>query len=76
MSACRSCGASITWVTAAKSGKSLPLDAVSSPTGNLVIVAGAVGKVRAADILDGPEVPRFTSHFATCPNANEWRKPR
>ncbi len=77
MSTCRSCGAAVVWVTAAKSGKSLPLDAQSTPTGNLVMCTdGASGRVRAADMLDGPAIPRFTSHFATCPDAKEWRKPK
>jgi hypothetical protein len=50
-------------------GKRLPMNADSEP--RLIAVA---------DLSDGTPVVRvvrtWVSHFATCPQAKEWRKPR
>lgn len=59
---CRSCGAAITWVEM-ESGKRMPLDL---PEKRVVIVP-STGKGRVMDA--------HTSHFATCPNAAQHRKP-
>jgi len=66
---CRSCGAPILWVVTVASGKRMPLDAEPGPAGNLVLLTG--GRARAAEPDDRP--PLHTSHFATCPQAAEWR---
>lgn len=71
--ACRSCGAPIVWVVSAKTGKSLPLDAVPVETGNVSIDdAGRahVGKPKLPLETDD----RYMSHFVTCPEAGEWRR--
>ena len=65
-SRCKSCNAEIWWgVTEA--GKPMPLDNTSHK-----------GVVAVGTDLDGNERVRvvdvFTSHFATCPNAEEHRK--
>lgn len=70
MSACRSCGAEILWCEATVTGRRMPIDPEPSPIGNLVLVHG--GRFRVADNDDVP--PLHLSHFATCPQANEWRK--
>lgn len=71
--ACRSCGASIVWaITAA--GKRMPVDAAPSPAGNLVLEGDAVRVVPSADMFD--KRPRHTSHFVTCPQAAQHRKPK
>lgn len=47
----------------------MPVDADPTPDGNVVMVDG-----RAVVTTDPPPgARRFTSHFATCPNAGEWR---
>jgi hypothetical protein len=78
VSACRSCGASVTWVVL-PSGKRMPLDAVSTDDGTHVMSgAYAPGEPHAVpvDLLTPASTPRFKSHFATCPDSKEWRKPR
>ena len=73
---CKSCGAPIFWAaTTDKKTKRMPINPVASNTGNLAIDEPAPGVLVAvvADLFTPPG-PRFTSHFATCPDAKEWRK--
>jgi hypothetical protein len=81
MSTCRSCGAAIRWAVAVN-GKRMPVDDQPMPDGNLILsdpTPGAYAPTVAyvdpgALLLDDP--PRFVSHFATCPNADQHRKDR
>lgn len=67
---CRSCGAPITWKTYDRTGKQIPLDREPRADGNLVVE----GKTcRQADQLLDREKTRFVTHFATCPDAEDWR---
>lgn len=73
MSRCRSCNAEIVWAIT-ENGKRMPFDAepAERPTGLFKLVN------------DGPDVlarsvagePVYLSHFVTCPNADEHRRPR
>lgn len=63
---CRSCGASILWVETS-TGKRMPLD--FDPERRFVIEAGA--EQMRARLRN-----TYVSHFATCPNADQHRKPR
>lgn len=70
---CRSeaCGAVIIWARS-RDGKAIPLDVEPTADGNLALVGGiaeAYGLEHAAEKL-----PRYTSHFATCPDAPAFRK--
>jgi hypothetical protein len=71
---CRSCGAPILWARTLKN-RLMPIDAEPDPKGALVMQAGS-GRaiVRQLTELDAPERLRYTSHFATCPNAKQHRK--
>jgi hypothetical protein len=73
MANCRSCGASVIWAETAM-GKAMPLDETPTPTGNMVLITG---KTRAVNDEDR-ELKRetYTSHFATCPDAAQHRRPR
>lgn len=81
VSACRSCGAEILWAHT-RDGKRIPLDAVPSPAGNVYLNESAT--FARASVLSGAllEAARSageklrTSHFATCPQAGEWRRKR
>jgi len=73
MSACRSCGAAVTWATT-RSGKSMPLDEAPSDKGTWVHVAGKTWQ--ATDEDRRLMRPMHTSHFATCPQADAWRQGR
>ena len=70
MSTCKGCGASILWATAAVTGKVMPLNLPPDPEGNLMV--GSDGKVRAVGGDGGGR--RYSSHFATCPRAGDFRK--
>lgn len=75
MSHCRSCDAPIRFVKTL-AGKSIPLDAEPSPSGNVTLeeVDGhtvALVHHAGADAILGE---RYTSHFATCPQGDFWRQ--
>ena len=73
MSACRSCGASITWATTAK-GKAIPLDVEPRADGNIEVRAGIAHYVTPD--LNAVGTRRYVSHFSTCPQAKSHRKAR
>lgn len=68
---CSSCKAPIFWALTAK-GKRMPLDAQPDPQG-IVWLHGGVAHVGDQPPAMGA-TDRYTSHFATCPNAGKWRK--
>lgn len=74
---CRSCGRPIIWCFMVKSGKRMPVDAKPAEDGNVAIDQIGDGPVTA--VVAGPcsplfPEPRYTSHFATCPEAARWRR--
>ncbi len=77
---CKTCGARIEWVKSALTGKPMPLDAAAVDDGNIVLREGRAvvfplgGHEEAGVVKSG--VPRFRSHFSTCPDAADHRKPR
>lgn len=78
---CRSCRAPVRWVET-RQGKRMPINAEPTHSGTLVLYrrAGSDGQpvggwiVRRAWPFDAPDEPLYTSHFATCPNADAWRQ--
>lgn len=70
MSACKACGAPVEWVHTEK-GKAIPLDVGVVENGNLRL--DGIGPRRVARYVAAGEGDRVT-HFATCPNADEFRK--
>lgn len=80
MSECRSCHAPIEWAVT-DSGKRIPLDMDPAPDGNLepinklpdgTLVVAVVPLAAAIPAHDD----RRISHFVTCPQADNWRRPR
>lgn len=74
---CRSCNAAVIW-TVTKSGKKMPVDAKPDPDGQLCVWRNDSG-VHSRHQDDAPQFvqdrpSRFTSHFATCPNAQKHRR--
>ncbi len=65
---CRSCNAPIVW-TRSVGGKAMPLDA--KPAKGLVIDTTFGGDMPGARVVDV-----YTSHFSTCPQAAQHRKPK
>jgi hypothetical protein len=72
MSVCRSCQAPIRWEMT-DSGKRIPLDPEPVENGNLRFDDHVHVIVTA--YADDP-MPRYLSHFATCRDADAWRKKR
>ena len=89
MSQCKSCGAEIVWQKM-PSGKSMPVDPgffvvfpglLRCASETVVTLDGVVVTGPGAEILswDSPRLREHRgrrSHFATCPNAKQHRKPR
>jgi hypothetical protein len=72
---CRGCHQHITWAHTVQ-GHRIPLDPDQVPDGNVVAQAdGRVRVLRSGETPD-PAMPRYRSHFASCPNAARHRKPR
>lgn len=82
---CKSCQAPIRWGRTEK-GKGVPLDPEPVSDGNLLLDPDAgmvlVGGNPVAELPvrhlrrgedPGPDATRYRSHFATCPDADDWR---
>jgi hypothetical protein len=66
MSACRTCGREIVWKTT-QHGKKVPLDPKA-------LVFSVVGDIAVKPTPGVAGETFMVSHFATCPDANEWSK--
>lgn len=75
---CRSCKARIFFAKTAN-GSQMPLDFDPVPDGNVMVNEEGVALVlKKADLFSEavqlPEMPRYKSHFSTCPAAAHYRK--
>ncbi len=70
---CRTCEAPIVWALT-QNGKKMPLDAEPSAEGTFVLMNGSTWRAKPEDIA--VHRPLHTSHFATCPDRDQHRKPR
>lgn len=77
MARCRSCQAEIVWARTS-AGRPMPLDAEPNPAGTCTLEHTAEGallvRVDPSPPLEVDTRPRYTSHFATCPHADQHRK--
>lgn len=74
---CRSCGAPVIWAVTAATGSRMPVDAEPDEDGNLLL---SLDNPPVAQVVDPAQLvmddgKRFTSHFATCPHADQHRRP-
>ena len=76
IASCRSCGAPIVWAEM-PSGKMNCFD-VEPTSAGLWAIDDRTPTPKAAKIAraEGSSEPGFTSHFATCPNAESHRRTR
>lgn len=85
---CRACGA-VVWWGRTRDGKLMPVDPALVEDGNVVLDRattpahgpdGGPAPVPAVVVLrkgeEAPDMPRYRSHFATCPNASDFRATR
>lgn len=73
---CRSCGAPVIFATHSSSGKVQPLELVSeadAPEHGTFILVPAGGWFLYMPAGPADPWPRYRSHFATCPQADQWR---
>lgn len=74
---CRSCQAEIVWAETER-GKRMPVDAAPNPRNGSIVLRERAGEapLAIAGVPDEafPGEPRYTSHFATCPEAARWRR--
>jgi hypothetical protein len=68
---CRSCGAPIIWAFNAN-GRRMPVDYVPVSGGNLVLTER--GPIYEVEYVEPTTELHYRSHFATCPDREEWRK--
>lgn len=75
---CRSCLQPIIWAVT-EAGKRQPLDRDPDPDGIVIAYQDPLGGWHSRALPnDQPVLPpwkRYTTHFATCPHADEHRKP-
>lgn len=71
------CGVKIRWAKT-DTGEAIPVDYAPDPAGNLVRYMRSRGDWRVRVVKDGevldPSLTRWTSHFATCPEATKFRR--
>ena len=70
---CRACKKPVLWYTTTL-GAVMPLDPEPCDDGNVVIVDGKALSLKGDLWEEHHDGPRYKSHFATCPNAAEFRK--
>jgi hypothetical protein len=81
-SRCRKCNARIIWARSAASDRWMPMDAEPSAKGSFVLMGWddpPVATKLDTNASDDPLAPirdRYVCHFATCPNADEFRGTR
>lgn len=78
MSTCRSCGAKLKWIKT-KAGKNIPVDPEhvdwADADVGMTLVREEDGTVATKDTEDSRKRGTwYTSHFATCPDADDWRE--
>lgn len=77
---CRSCGAEVVWGTNVSTRKAMPVDAAPSPIGNVSRYDAADGprfvvlNRNKAAAMRAANQPLYLAHFASCPQADQWRK--
>ena len=74
---CRSRNAPIFYALSVTNQQPMPIDANPDPSGRVLVRRGKKSTQLYAKVVGtdaNGEEERFTSHFATWPQANEWRK--
>jgi hypothetical protein len=76
---CRSCGAPMIWAVMASTKRRMPLDAEPHPDGTIEIQPDGTYGVLKGDVLAEARAAGaklYRSHFASCKQSREWRKPK
>lgn len=74
---CRSCNAPVFWARTHFNHTPIPIDWEPVPDGNIAVVDDGL-RFTAKVLPPGDEriaaEETYTSHFATCPDADQWRR--
>ena len=70
---CKSCGARVIWCMTERN-RAMPVDVAKAYGGNIELDEGD-GAFMARVVRPAEDVERWVSHFVTCPQAAEHRKP-
>lgn len=76
---CRTCKAPMFWVEMRPSGKKNPLDEQPSEKGCVLVGGDGTARVLVGGELAAARslgMKLYLSHYATCPDAKQWRKPK
>ena len=73
---CRSCRAPMFFVTIAKTGKNMPVDAAPAPDGTIVLIDPKTAVVLGPEAAALETGRRYRPHWATCPDSQAWRRAR
>lgn len=76
---CRICAAPIVWAVNERTRRAMPVDADPSPRGTVRLIDRGPGLKPAFQVVPYEERGHddlHTSHFATCPQAGQWRSQR
>jgi hypothetical protein len=74
---CRSCKALVYWAITRATGRAMPVDVDPHGNGNLVLSVSQTTGQLTADSYDEAKHAgrnRFRSHFASCRQAEQWRR--
>lgn len=72
---CSTCGAPVLWAKTSK-GKPIPLDLEPRVDGNIVLERGVALVLGPLERLQRGAETRYVSHFATCVDADKFRRPK
>ncbi len=78
---CSACPALVYWAKNDKTWKPAPIDAVNDPAGNIITFHRGESREKYYRVIGENErrgfavagTPMHTNHFATCPNAKQFR---
>jgi len=81
VSACRSCGAPVWRLRNDNTGKTAPIEQAADSAGNVLVDLDAgtyhvLGRPADRDAAGDAGLVLHRNHFASCPQAREWARPR
>lgn len=78
---CSRCGTAILWLKHKETGKRAPIQVTPPEKVGNILVKGDLYRIATAEEIDkmkslGRERELYLNHFAECPHAQEFRKPK
>jgi hypothetical protein len=79
---CKGCGAPVAFIESAVSRQLMILDPEPVPHGNIIVREGKAVVLKKCDLFTPDDEPvklgepRYLDHHATCPNRDQFRRPK